>query len=39
MEAMQEMDEGLLVERELNVLLEMTFRMEHELQLVLDSSE
>jgi hypothetical protein len=39
MEAIQEMDEELIVERELNSLLEMTFRMEHELQVILKSRE
>jgi hypothetical protein len=39
METMQKVDEKLLVERELNLLLEMTLRMEHELAVVLASEE
>jgi hypothetical protein len=39
METMQKVNEKLLVERELNLLLEMTLKMEHELVVALNSRE
>lgn len=39
MEAIQEVSEETHVERELNFLLEMTLRMEHELCVALASEE
>jgi hypothetical protein len=37
MEAVVEMSEEVLVERELNSLMEITLRMEHELSMVVQS--
>jgi hypothetical protein len=39
METVQEMAEETQVVRELNLLFEMTLRMEHELRVVLNSEE
>jgi hypothetical protein len=39
METIQEIDEKTQVERELNSLLEMTFKMEHELIVALAREE
>jgi hypothetical protein len=39
METLQETAEITMVERELNLLMEMTLRMEHELTVVLNSEE
>ena len=39
METMQETAEETIVERELNLLMEMTLRMEHELTVALNSEE
>lgn len=39
METVQEMNEKIQVERELNLLMEMTLKMEHELLVVLNSEE
>ena len=39
MESVLEKDEKVLIERELNELLEVTFRMEYELELVLQEAQ
>ena len=39
MESILEKDEKVLLERELNELLEVTFRMEYELELVLQEAQ
>ena len=39
METVQEMTEETYVERELNLLIEMTLRMEHELIVALETEE
>ena len=39
METVQETTEVIMVERELNSLIEMTLRMEHELTVLLASEE
>jgi len=39
MEAVAEMNEEVLLERELNFLLEITLRLEHELSMVVQSGQ
>ena len=39
MEAVLEISEDVLVERELNLLMDVTLRMEHELSIVVQSEQ